>query len=79
MIALALYGLRLDQPTEEHGSLDRQKVVEQMARAAWHATGESPSWRKVPKAVRDEWINYQEAALLALEEEVPQVRPLFIE
>lgn len=57
-------------------SRHRREIVEAMARGAWVASGEPKRWERLPEDVRNEWTSYQEAALIELENRVPEVRAL---
>jgi len=61
------------------GTMDgsrRMEIIEAMARAAWWASGEPKPWDELQVRCREEWISYQEAALIELEKRVPEVRRL---
>jgi hypothetical protein len=56
--------------------MDRNQIVEEMARAAWIASGELTPWNQLLPEIREEWKSYQEAALTELENRIPEIRGL---
>ena len=64
--------------SSKRSSKRRAEIVEAMARAAWWSSGEPQPWNKLLPEIRREWISYQEAALVELENQIPEVRQLLI-
>lgn len=57
----------------------RSELIDAMALAAWWASGEPQPWLTLPASFRREWSTYQEAALVELENRVPEIRRILNE
>lgn len=59
--------------------MNRELLVEAMARAAWEdhdgmdSYEDIPPWNELPDQTRNEWLGYQRSALVALEGLIPEL------